>query len=548
MSSEPLHPQTPRHPRASDRLQAVRALASSSLPISGRLDGLFGALTDRDWRVVEAAWEGIASHRNPSSVEAVLRELKQALEEIFPPGTSRPPDAPLSDEHEKRLLPCLRAAWLVRAEPQQVLPLLLRTLEQGGTSLMGTMRRIFDGLGKPALPRLMDALNAATDSARKLELALIVVSHDAQAVQPLLLTLLRNDRTYDAAWLLRGMGSKVAAIMEDLLALLGREYARLRQRRAEGKAGPGSFGETPVYIVLSAIQRAGEAARAVVPMLLSCLAEEDCPVRGRMLQVLAAIGDPSAEPVLRAHLTHSDATVRCDAASGLHRITGRADEVLPVLRQSLKNRGDSQAALSALVDLGSDAAPAIPWVLDWVEAEGPSYCQWDTPGPLAQLFLAGFPPTPRGLRMMRKRLESRQHASTAIRLLGDWGPAAASAAPEILTWAKKRRRDAYQRCEALDAHWRVSGEPGPALRGLPRLLRLPNALHLWTPGRDLVPRLVGVLHEAPSELRQAAAEVLALAGSKVHASLPALEALQEDADPKVRVRVRAAIECISADF
>lgn len=549
MSSPSFDASLLRDERSEVRLGAVQALASAPLPPVERLETLFGALVDSDWRVVAAALAGLEAHRNPETVEAVLRQLDEALDVALPPGLARDPWAPLDARAVSGVRRALRATLLVRAEPAPVLPVLRRLLEQGGHQLTFSVTFVFKRFGAASLPTLVDTLHAATDTYLRVTAAVMAweLTHEVESLLPLLVELLRKERTTEASWLLRPLGSRAAPVVTDLVVLLRKELERQEQARAAAPGRQLHFDGTRVSLLLKALEEVGGEAREAEPLLRAYLAREDCPLRGMMLRTLVAIVGPEAEPLLRAHLTHADVEARCAAAVLLHRLTGRAEEVLPLLRKALGRRSEDFTALHALAALGDAAAPAIPWVLEWLRQQSPPSGNWGSSVPYGESFLSRFPPTPAGLQLMLQRLEDADFAHGAMRVFERWGPVAPSVLPRLLQWAREHE-DLPTRIDALVTHWRASGDAGPALQGLPGLLRSMEHRTLWSPEPELIEELARVLREGPAEQKEGAAEVLGLVGWDAREALPALEALHGDAEPVVRARALAASERIQADF
>jgi HEAT repeat protein len=119
-----------------------------------------------------------------------------------------------------------------------------------------------------------------------------------------------------------------------------------------------------------ALGEIGPAASAAVPRLIELLAVEDGRIQWRAAKTVGQIGlaASNAVPALRKLMLDEGAypDARVSAAWSVWRITGEANQALPVLTEALSGGGlwaDVQAAV-ALGEMGRLAEPALPALLE----------------------------------------------------------------------------------------------------------------------------------------------------------------------------------------
>ena len=129
-----------------------------------------------------------------------------------------------------------------------------------------------------------------------------------------------------------------------------------------------------------ALAETGPAASNAAPVLLKVLEsvsstnQSHDTIRAHTVWALGAIGPPSsaAVPELRELRNDPQPTIRLYAAAALWRITGRAEEALPTLTQSNKSQVVSEVSLKALGRMGTNALPALPFVIPYLTNRDPS--------------------------------------------------------------------------------------------------------------------------------------------------------------------------------
>jgi HEAT repeat protein len=139
-----------------------------------------------------------------------------------------------------------------------------------------------------------------------------------------------------------------------------------------------SFRECSTHIL--ALAETGPAASNAVPALLKVLEtavrtnDWERTVRFYTVKALGAIGPPSsaAVPKLRELRNDPQSAMRVDAAVALWRITGQAEEALFTLTESKKSQFVSDRSLEALGRMGTNALPALPFIVPYLTNPAPS--------------------------------------------------------------------------------------------------------------------------------------------------------------------------------
>lgn len=227
-----------------------------------------------------------------------------------------------------------------------------------------------------------------------------------------------------------------------------------------------SFRECSTHIL--ALAETGPAASNAVPALLKVLEtavrtnDWERTVRFYTVKALGAIGPPSsaAVPRLREFRNDPQSAMRVDAAVALWRITGQAEEALSTLTESKKSRFVSDRSLEALGRMGTNALPALPFIVPYLTNPVTSLrldaatTAWQIapeqfPSPLPALTNALFATTndypkfsPRGVAQLR---------ITAAFWLGKLGATARAALPALRAARKTLDWDLRQAIDhALD--------------------------------------------------------------------------------------------------
>ncbi|GIE62990.1 hypothetical protein Aoc01nite_83920 [Actinoplanes octamycinicus] len=189
------------------------------------------------------------------------------------------------------------------------------------------------------------------------------------------------------------------------------------------------------YRALDVFATAGTAAHAHTAALLAVTDDF------RALFTLAAVGEPAVVPALAGWIGAGKFTGFVDLGRGLAPLREQAAELLPAIRAALRRRphGETDGYLTALAAWGPASRDAVPDLVDLLDSA---------------------------------------YARRACTTLGRIGPDAHAAAGTLERLALGRRRPPASRAvewagtqHAAWAHWRVTGDPGIALRVLGRALR-----------------------------------------------------------------------------
>lgn len=323
--------------------------------------------------------------------------------------------------------------------------------------------------------------------------------------------------------------------------------------------------------------RIGPPARPAVPALLAALKDKSSAVALMAAMALAEI-DPTRSGAAVKLLTDA-----CDvpgAVFALANIGPNARAAVPALIAALKppkkntNRAEliRTGARLALARIGKPAVPALIEALK-EKKEGVAPMAGDALGWI-------LPPPEEAVPALRSALQNdRPHAAVYVHALGQLGPVARPAVPDLTALLK----DAEDRPEAAAALVRI--DPHQAKKVVPILIddlqakdekqqqaaalalanlgsaakpaagALAGLLHAQQPdeaaitilalreiGAGAIPSLVGLLKDPSAEFRQLALRILAQLGPSARQALPALIQTLSDQDNDVRVAAAHVLE------
>ena len=252
--------------------------------------------------------------------------------------------------------------------------------------------------------------------------------------------------------------------------------------------------------------------------LLRALEDPSPEVRGRAAEALAGVGAPVV-PALAEMLTHETAHVRHAAALPLGDMGPGAAPALTALVRAAIDRDESvrQAASQALarVDPAWAISPAtrlaIPALIDGLRNELPRVSRAAT----ALLLRVGRPAVPALVELLAG-WEKEAHRTVALRILEQFGPSAAEAAPALADLLGDSAMEV--RLAAAEVLAKVGAGARPAV---PALIR---TLSDWSPA-----------------VRRSAARALAGVGPAAAHAVPTLLGLLADYDDGVRDACAAAL-------
>lgn len=264
----------------------------------------------------------------------------------------------------------------------------------------------------------------------------------------------------------------------------------------------------------------GPQARSAVPALLDMLKKDP----RRAAEIATTIGDigPDAAAATGALLDLLNASDRKsgdrnELMTALTCIAPKAPQVFAALVQQLHGPDEQQrqGAIAALSAMAPEAGDPVPVIMEALEREN------DDDG--------------------RNSL-----TGAALKSLGDLGPRARAAAPEL-----RRRlagKSSYRRCDVALALWKITGEIEPSLSTLVAAADDMMDAGYVAPsirqfGSAAVPRLSTILSDSatPAAGRRAILAALGEMGAAAEPALPATIAALADTDDRVRIGAAAAL-------
>lgn len=356
-----------------------------------------------------------------------------------------------------------------------------------------------------------------------------VMSMAADSANPSPLELLHSPDEAVRLQAIDTLGTSGAKNQETLSALI----ARLQDRSPKVRVR-----------AADALGRIGPAAETAGPALGDLLDDPNVHVRRAAIRSLRSTRPPAQVivPLLAKAADDADPAVRVSALDGLAD-SGKA--AVPYLIAAIGNQRTAYWACLALGEIGPDAAPAVPAVMQVLAKDPRAEVRREAAMTLGAIGPAAASAVP----VLTRSLEDREYGVRmgAVFALGRIGPAAASAekalhrveagnSPPVLRtvtiWAlasiHPENKLATRRAVLLLADAMRSKEPrvrATAVRGLASLRAAPELV---------VPAMTRILEEGPAELRNDALDVLGNVGEP---AVPALIVALRQND----VRTRAAM-------
>jgi HEAT repeat protein len=260
-----------------------------------------------------------------------------------------------------------------------------------------------------------------------------------------------------------------------------------------------------------ALWQAGKSTRAVADVMAAAVRGDNAELRGEALDAVLTFVDanraPLVRPVLEAALRGRDPVARMRAAGGLFTIDGKADAVLPILREGLGS-GDRQVwgqAALGLAKLGPKAAPAVRELVSLLKSPEGVF-SYEVRQALSQVGPAAVGPV---VAALEDAGVTPQLAQAASDVLGHLAPAAAAKVGPLLAHANPQVRAAA--C-------RVVGNAGAA-------------------AGPFVGKLAGCLKDPDPSVRQAALTAFGALGPPGREAAGEILKLAED--PMIHVRLQA---------
>jgi HEAT repeat protein len=172
--------------------------------------------------------------------------------------------------------------------------------------------------------------------------------------------------------------------------------------------GPGAIGAIPYVLpmlknpdwkmrlsAVNSLENMGPAAKAAVPGLVQTLNDPNHSVRVRAIEVLGEWGAVAedAVPGLDAALKSPDNDISEQAALALVKIDPRHKGILPGVMRAFSDAGETNEAIDALGEMGSNAQPAVPALDHLLAADDSAYDRKAAATALARIEGANAVPT-----------------------------------------------------------------------------------------------------------------------------------------------------------
>lgn len=350
---------------------------------------------------------------------------------------------------------------------------------------------------------------------------------------PALITALQDDNEYVpnyAAEAIGNIGPEAHSAVPALIVVLGEpnEYARSSAAEALGKikAQPkyvvpaliAALQDDDSHVRFMTVEALGEfgpdAASAAHSLREALLRDADANVRWHAARPLAAV-DPEGKiaiPALIEALKGGDGNVRRFAAMALGKFGPQAKEATPLLLAAIedKNVGARISAAGALWRVDRNAKAAVPVLVQVLENDPSIAHLW-----AAQEVADIGPEAKEAVPFLRTLLAKSPWPYGVVRALGNIGPDAAAAVPDLLE--RLDSKDGDVRAYAAGALWRINQHP----RAIPAVLQelknpvdgdnyyaMITAGEIGPPAKAGVPDLLKALSRRKLYVREAAAQAL----------------------------------------
>ncbi len=283
------------------------------------------------------------------------------------------------------------------------------------------------------------------------------------------------------------------------------------------------------------------AAREAIPLFRECLTHGDLNLRKARARVLARIGPGGPETVPARiqrqvdllRLAEEFPHVQLEAVSNLVKIgpaarEAVADEAVPVLVRLLDQFSVGRQAMQLLERIGPDAKRAIPSLVARLARS-------DEDHPLVVRLLGKIGPAAVPEILERVSSNNGRVRATAVEALGEIGPGARSALPDLILCRGDAddavRTQAERALGKVDPSWARTAAARQAIPGLIKRLNSdvtaqPGAAEtlgeIGPPAREAIPELVKCLGSNFEPVREAARTALGKIGQPTRESVPEL--------------------------
>ena len=328
-------------------------------------------------------------------------------------------------------------------------------------------------IGSPAVPALADALGTRDEGVRLRAMsALRAIGAPAKSVLPRLRRMIEQEESDSLRFYSLdaycAIGADDESVPKVLQSALRDSSPEIRGLAAQELGDLGQAAAVAIDDLIAMLSDEALRARALTPDFAT-----ERAVRYDAAEALGKIG-PAAKKA-RGRLTalmvnDPDAEVRVSAALAVFRIDGGNAEAMNALIASLKDDGEGtagpQEAAKAFQQLGPRAAPALPALVEALNHMD----EFIRSSSVRAIAAIGSPEAFTAVRSMID--DDREWMRLdAVEALGDLGPAAAPAVPELIEFATGRdeNTDFWVKREAV----RTLGKIGPGARSaVPELQKL----------------------------------------------------------------------------
>jgi HEAT repeat protein len=377
-----------------DVFNALAQIGAGAVPVLRKAVGHKDAQVRREAAAVLGTLTGVGV-RDAGATEDLARllqddnaevraEAAHTLNEIGPAarGALKPLVQGLRDKNPAVRLEIVRALGGIGPDAGRAAGELRAMFKEGDVALRVEVLRALGKIGPGAAVALPEALAALQDEELAGEAA-SALSQLGKAAVPGLLPLLRDkkDLQEQIVSILGRLGPDAGDAVPTLVDLLKEAQGSLRLALivALGDIGPAAKSAVPLLLPLLADKDEETRAKAalslgriaaepgqVIPVLLRTLKEDKADaVRSGAALALGAFGQEAAAAVPALVPLLREPAVRQDVATALGWIGTPPDQVLPALREALKDKDPSLRAtvLRALSSLGARARDVVPDLL-----------------------------------------------------------------------------------------------------------------------------------------------------------------------------------------
>jgi HEAT repeat protein len=465
---------------------------------------------------------------------------KAAAESLAKFGAESAP-ALLDALHNESLtlrIEAIRALGSLGSEAKSAIPQLNALFQKGEGKLAFEASDALGKIGKPAVPALADALKSDRPEVRSRAIQVLgKVGADAVPVLVDALADKQADVRVNAASALTPLRMSDKMVVLALAHAVHDTDARVRQQslRALQMLGSGAKLASPKLVealksestqerlqVLNVLQNIGEDEKNIVPAAAELLKDGNASVRQAAVSLLGSQG-ASALSHLIAALKDTDTNVRFTAVNALQRVPGDIKEALPALVPILTQASPFQRR-NVVTLLGRMGEPAVPHLLDLVKKSPDSFTRSLAISALGSIGPEAKKATPTLIKsaLQDNYIAARRNAIQAI----------AAIEPDALSelFAKVRKHNDEKTRQAI--YGALMGQVGKKTFG-PAM-----------PAKLVVPHLIEATKDTSANVRFVALQGLANLGPDAKDAVPAVTALVDDSDPRVRNQAKTTLQRI----